>query len=184
MNQNAIILYLSIDIIKNITFSSMRKLSFLGIGPRIAIVFLPWLATSITMSCIMRGVFRYTSEKNTIVLITGIVLMTAGLIFYFSTVRILMAGLKETKLQTKGPYSLCQNPLYAVIFLIIIPALSLLLNSWLVLTSSLAGYIMFRIFISNEYSELEKFFGGEYLKYKKDTPEFFPFPVKKWFSKN
>ena len=128
----------------------MKKLSFLGIGPRIAIVFLPWLAATITLSCIKSGVFRYTSEKNKIILFTGIVLMAAGLIFYFSTVRILMAGLKETKLQTKGPYSLCQNPLYAAIFLIIIPALSLLLNSWLVLTSSLAGYIMFRIFINNE----------------------------------
>lgn len=162
----------------------MKKLSFLGIGPRIAIVFLPWLAASIALSCIKRGVFAYTSENYNTFLIVGIVLLAAGLIFYFSTVRILMAGLKETKLQTKGPYSLCQNPLYAVIFLIIIPALSLLLNSWLVLTSSLSGYLMFRLFISNEYSELEKFFGEEYLKYKKDTPEFFPIPIKKWFSKN
>lgn len=162
----------------------MKKLSFLGIGPRIAILLLPWLAASIALSCIKIGVFGYTSEQNNIVMIAGIVLMAVGLIFYFSTVRILMAGLKETKLQTKGPYSLCQNPLYAAIILLIIPALSLLLNSWLVLTSSLAGYIMFRIFIGSEYSELEKFFGEEYLKYKKDTPEFFPFPVKRWLSKN
>jgi protein-S-isoprenylcysteine O-methyltransferase Ste14 len=162
----------------------MKKLSFLGIGPRIAIVLLPWLAATITLSCIKSGVFGFTSEKNKIILFAGIILIVAGLVLYFSTVRILMKGLKETKLQTKGPYSLCQNPLYAAIILLIIPALSLLLNSWLVLTSSLAGYIMFRIFIGSEYSELEKFFGEEYLKYRKDTPEFLPFPVKKWLSKN
>jgi protein-S-isoprenylcysteine O-methyltransferase Ste14 len=65
--------------------------------------------------------------------------------------------------------------------LLIIPALSLILNSWLVLTSSLVGYILFKIFIRTEYNELEKFFGEEYRRYRDTTPEFFPFPIKKIF---
>lgn len=157
----------------------MKKLSFFGIGPRIALVLLPWLASTIILSCIKSKAFGYTSERNDVILFAGIILMVIGMVFYFSTVKLLLSGLKETKLQTKGPYSLCQNPLYAVIVIAIIPALSLLLNSWLILTSSLAGYIIFKIFIRNEYSELERVFGEEYLKYKKETPEFFPFPFKK-----
>jgi protein-S-isoprenylcysteine O-methyltransferase Ste14 len=105
--------------------------------------------------------------------------MAAGLLFYFSTIRLLLKGLKETRLITEGPYKLCQNPLYSSIILCIIPALSLLLNSWLVLTSCIVGYILFKVFIKNEYAELEKYFGEEYLKYKNQTPEFFPIPVKK-----
>ncbi len=81
---------------------------------------------------------------------------------------------------TTGTYSLCQNPLYASLILMIIPALSLLLNSWLILTSCIVGYIIFKRNIQQEYAELRRFFGESYLQYKNDTPEFFPFPVKKW----
>ena len=104
--------------------------------------------------------------------------MAAGLIFYFSTVRILLKGLKETRLMTKGPYVICQNPLYASLIPIIILALSLLLSSWLVLTTSVVGYILFKIFIKIEYTELEKYSGEENLKYKSESPEFFPRPLK------
>jgi hypothetical protein len=30
---------------------------------------------------------------------------------------------------------------------------------------------------------MEAFFGDAYLSYKNNTPEFFPFPVMKWFGK-
>jgi protein-S-isoprenylcysteine O-methyltransferase Ste14 len=161
----------------------MSKLSFLGIGPKIATVLLPWLAFTITLSCTRKELFIFSSDGK-IILLFGIILMLFGLIFYFSTIRLLLNGLKQSKLITTGAYSLCQNPLYSAIILFIIPALSLLLNSWLILTSSLTGYVMLKIFIRNEYKELEILFGDQYIKYKNETPEFFPFPVKKWFSKN
>lgn len=157
----------------------MNKLNFLGIGPKIAIVLLPWLGASIYLSCLKIKLFRYASEGSDILLTVGIVLMVVGLIFYFSTVRMLLKGLKETTLMTRGPYGLCQNPLYASLILVIIPALSLILNSWLVLTSSVIGYTLFKLFINSEYLELEKFFGEDYLKYRKNTPEFFPLISKK-----
>ncbi len=157
----------------------MNKLSALGIGPRIAVVLLPWLVTSIVLSSNKIKLFKYSTEDSVILIIAGIVLLAAGLIFYFSTVRMLLKGLKETRLITTGPYGLCQNPLYTSLILFIIPALSFLLNSWLVLTSTFIGYILFKLFIKTEYDEMEKFFGENYIKYKKETPEFFPFPKKK-----
>ncbi len=157
----------------------MKKLSFLGIGPKIAVVFLPWLAVTIVASILYKDIFVYTHSKNKIILVAGILFMAFALIFYFSTVRLLLSGLKETKLVTKGSFALCQNPLYMAIILLIVPALSLILNSWLVLTSSLAGYLMMALYIKDEYSELEHFFGEEYLKYKKETPEFFPLRLRK-----
>jgi protein-S-isoprenylcysteine O-methyltransferase Ste14 len=156
----------------------MKNLNFLGIGPKIAVVLLPWLAATIVLSSLKIGFFKYTSETSRVLHIAGIVFMAVGLIFYFSTVRMLLKGLKETRLMTKGPYSFCQNPLYASLILAVIPALSLILNSWLVLTSSIIGYILFKLFIKIEYRELEKFFGEEYIKYRNETPEFFPLPRK------
>jgi protein-S-isoprenylcysteine O-methyltransferase Ste14 len=160
----------------------MNRLNFFGIGPKMATVLLPWLTAAIVISYITDKIFTYVSVNSNVVLIAGTIIMALGLIFYFSTIRQLLKGLKETKLMTKGAYSLCQNPLYSSIILFIIPGLSLILNSWLVLTSSIIGYILFKIYITKEYKELEIFFGEEYLKYKNSTPEFFPLSFKKWFS--
>ena len=157
----------------------MNKLNFLGIGPKIAVIIIPWLAASIVLSCIHIDFFKYTLQGSNILLNAGIVVMIVGLVFYFSTARMLLKGLKETRLMTKGTYGLCQNPLYASVIIMIIPALSLLLNSWLVLTTSVIGYVLFKTFIKSEYAELERYFGESYLKYKRNTPEFFPLPMNK-----
>jgi protein-S-isoprenylcysteine O-methyltransferase Ste14 len=160
----------------------MSKLNFLGIGPKIARVLLPWLLISIVLSTHFKKMFSFTQEKSSLLFICGIILLGFGLIFYGSTVRLLLKGLKETRLVTNGAFSLCQNPLYSSIILFILPALSLIINSWLVLTTSITGYILFKVYIKKEYNELEKNFGNEYIKYKNETPEFFPVPLKRWFS--
>jgi protein-S-isoprenylcysteine O-methyltransferase Ste14 len=160
----------------------MGKLNFFGVGPKIGVILLPWLAATIILSCVKSNLFNFFKGSGHILLTAGIILMAFGLIFYLSTVRLLLKGLKETRLVTNGAFALCQNPLYSSIILFIIPALSLLLNSWLILTTCITGYILFKIYIRNEYKELEKFFGENYLRYKNETPEFFPIPLKKWFS--
>jgi protein-S-isoprenylcysteine O-methyltransferase Ste14 len=159
----------------------MEILSFYGIGPKIAIIALPWLAVTITMSMIFENTFVYSDPENRKLFYTGLVLLILGLAFYFSTIPLLLKGLKETRLVSNGAYYLCCNPLYASLILLIIPGISLMMNSWLVITTSVAGYIAFKSVIRGEYLEMEKFFGDEYRKYREATPEFFPFPVKKWF---
>ncbi len=159
----------------------MGKLNFLGSGPKIATVLLPWLALTIILSILYKGQFSYISDNPKPLNIAGIILLVFGLVIYATTVKLLLKGLKETKLVINGSYYLCQNPLYSSILLFIIPSISLLMNSWLILTSSIAGYIIFKFCIRKEYIELEKFFGDEYIKYKNATPEFVPIPIKKWF---
>ena len=117
----------------------MNKLNFFGVGPKIGKVLLPWLTVTVILSC-TTNLFAFTSEDTRLQTIAGTFLMIFGLIFYFATVKLLLKGLKEIRLVTNGAFSLCQNPLYAAIILFMIPALSLLLNSWLVLTSSVVGY--------------------------------------------
>ena len=156
----------------------MDKLNFLGIGPRVAFILLPWLGTSIVLSIRNIEFFKLTSWNTDIIMIVGIVLMIAGLVFYFRTVRLLLKGLRENRLVTQGPYSYCQHPLYASLILCVIPSLSLILNSWLILTSSIIGFFLFKVYIKNENRELEKFFGEDYLIYKRKTPEFFPLLIQ------
>ncbi len=160
----------------------MGKLNFFGAGPRIGRITLPWLTLTVIMTLLKKELFVFTTTCAQTVQIAGFIILGIGLIFYFVTVRGLLKGLKETKLVTRGGYFFCQNPLYASLVLMIIPGLALILNSWLILSTSVTGYIMFKIHINSEYSELERIFGETYLKYKKETPEFFPFPKKKKYS--
>lgn len=159
----------------------MGKLNFFGAGPKIAKITLPWLALTIVLTVVKNELFVFSPGGNYLIRNAGFIILGTGLIFYVITVRGLLKGLKETKLMTTGGYFLCQNPLYASLILLIIPGIALLSNSWLILTTSVIGYIMFRLNIKSEYSELERVFGESYLKYKSETPEFFPFPVKKLF---
>lgn len=152
----------------------MRKLSFFGIGPKMAVVLLPWFTASIIISRIMNDIFAWSKDGAHLLIIPGIIMLAAGLILYTSTVRQLLNGIKETRLITSGVYGKCRNPLYAAIILLIIPSISLILNSWLILTSSVVAYILFKLLIKDEYNELERVFGEEFLRYKGETPEFFP----------
>jgi protein-S-isoprenylcysteine O-methyltransferase Ste14 len=153
----------------------MNKLNFLGVGPKIGLIALPWLAATIVLSILFKETFLISGKYGNLVFYAGVGLLIAGLIFYFFTVPLLLKGLKETKLVVKGTFSLCCNPLYTAIILLIVPGVALMMNSWLVLTSSIAAYIAFKMYIKAEYAELEKFFGDEYIKYRERTPEFFPF---------
>jgi protein-S-isoprenylcysteine O-methyltransferase Ste14 len=162
----------------------MKKLTTLGIGPKIGMVALPYAALAILLSIYFSPTFAFSVQFAKQILIAGIVVTSIGFLFYVVTVVMLMKGVKNTKLMTAGTYFLCQNPLYASMILLLIPGLSLLLNSWLILTTSLVAYIMFKINIHTEYAEMEAFFGEPYREYRKTTPELFPFPFKKIFGNN
>ena len=159
----------------------MNKLNAMGIGPKVGGIVLPWLALAVFLSVRFKNTFAFLENENKILFFFGIAFVSAGALFYFFTVPALLKGLKETRLVTKGTFYLCCNPLYSSILLFIIPGVSFMMNSWLVLTTSIVGYALFKIFIISEYTEMERFFGNEFREYKAETPEFLPFPVRKWF---
>jgi protein-S-isoprenylcysteine O-methyltransferase Ste14 len=162
---------------------TMKKLNALGIGPKIGMVTIPYFLVTLFLSIYYKDIFRVCTTWDRPLYIAGIILLVIGLVFYFVTAIFLLKGIKNTRLMTGGTYYLCQNPLYAGIILMILPSVSFLLHTWLILTTSLVAYIMFKINIKSEYAEMESFFGDAYLAYKKKTPELFPFPFKKWFGK-
>ena len=156
----------------------MTKLTFFGVGPKIGIIALPYLTCSILLTLVFPDIFTFGEPTKSVFLIAGIILAAAGLIFYLVSARLLMGGLQNTRLVTTGPYRYCRNPLYAAIILLIIPGIGLIMNSWIILTTSIVGYLMFTRCIRGENDELDSFFGDEYRKYRKSTPEFFPFGPK------
>ena len=159
----------------------MNKLNAMGIGPKVGGIVLPWLALAVFFSVKFKSSFAYLENDSRILFFVGIAFLSIGALLYLFTLPALLKGLKETKLVTTGTFYLCCNPLYSSLILFIIPGVSFMMNSWLVLTTSIIGFTLLKIFIRSEYMEMEKFFGSEFRKYRAETPEFLPFPVRKWF---
>ena len=147
----------------------MEKLSFFGVGPKIGRIVLPYLAVAIVMTVIFPCTFSFGGDLRLPLMIAGIVLLVIALVFYFSTLRLMLPGIKENRLITTGAYRLCRNPLYAALILFFVPGLALLLNSWLILTSCIIAYLVFRIYVHEEEEMLERIF-GDCLLYTSPSP--------------
>ncbi len=152
----------------------MEKLTFLGIGPKIGRVALPYLAAAITLNILYPPVFSFGEAVKLPFKVAGIVLLAISLVYYFSTLRMMIPGLRANRLITKGAYSICRNPLYSALILFFFPGLGLVCNSWIILTTSIVAYLVFRMAIHEEEEQLERIFGDEYRVYMKRTPRFIP----------
>lgn len=161
----------------------MNKLNALGIGPKIGMIAIPYLIVAIVLTHFYGNIFSIGGMIREPLFWAGVVLLVIGVVFYLVTVRLLLKGIKTTALMTTGTYYLCQNPLYSCMILMLVPGISLVIHSWLCLTTAVVAYILFKINIRSEYREMESVFGDEYLAYKARTPEIIPFPVRKWSGK-
>jgi protein-S-isoprenylcysteine O-methyltransferase Ste14 len=156
----------------------MEKLNFFGVGPKIGRIVLPWLAITIALTIIFPAVFTMGAVLRQPFFIAGIFLIVVSLVFYFTTLRLMLPGIRENRLITTGAYRLCRNPLYSALILFFMPGLALLLNSWIILTVSLVGYVTFRRFVHEEEEVLERIFGEEFRSYRARTSCLFPNPFK------
>ena len=154
----------------------MEKLTFLGIGPKIGRIVLPYLASAIALTIIFPAKFTFGKAVEEPFLIAGIILLAVALVFYLTTLRLMLPGIRANRLVTGGAYRLCRNPLYSALILFLVPGLGLLLNSWIIITTSILGYLVFRKFIHEEEELLERLFGDEYREYHEKTSQFFPHP--------
>lgn len=152
----------------------MAKPNYFGVGPRIARVLLPWLAATILISLFYPTLFTFPASFQPWLLIFGAVWLLPGVIFYAISGKMMTKAVKEGRLITSGPYRYSRNPLYAMVILNIIPGIGLMMNSWLVLTTTIAGYLVFKRCIRGEYEEMSALFGETYRDYSHRTPEFFP----------
>ncbi|MFZ4522204.1 MAG: methyltransferase family protein [Bacteroidales bacterium] len=161
----------------------MNKLKMFGVGPKIGKTAFPFALFGIIAPLFWPQWFNFVEVLHPFLYPAGLALFITGIISYGVSVKFLLKGLKNTTLVTTGPFYLCRNPLYTSIILLLIPGVSLIINSWPMLMVSIVAYIRFRMLIAAEYTEMATFFGKEWERYRSNTPEFFPFPVKKWFKK-
>jgi protein-S-isoprenylcysteine O-methyltransferase Ste14 len=136
-----------------------------GVGPKIAIPSIIYLLITIIVDNLYYPVFKFTLSSHSTLIINGVILILISIGLVIICARKLVKSFNANLLMTDGLYKVCRNPLYAVYLIFVYPGLSLILNSWLVLTTVIVNYILLQIFIKAEYKYLEETFGEEYKTY-------------------
>jgi hypothetical protein len=62
---------------------------------------------------------------------------------------------------------------------ILLPRISIMMNSWFVMTAAIIGQVFMILFVKSEYEEKERFPGEELRKYRPETYGFLPVQYRK-----
>ena len=136
-----------------------------GAAPMIAVPTFLYLIITILITYFYEGIFKITSQSNTIIVTSGAVLIISGVVIVASCGRKLLKTFDKGILITDGLYKFFRNPMYAAYLILIIPGISLLFNSWLALTTVILNYVLFSFMVEREYQYLRDKFGKEYEDY-------------------
>jgi protein-S-isoprenylcysteine O-methyltransferase Ste14 len=143
-----------------------KKMTVMGTGPATAVPAFAYLALAIVLDYVLRPRFRLHASFDA-VLPWGIALIAVGLIVLLLSSAQMMWAFRHHELATTGFYGISPNPMFMSYVLFILPGLSLLLRSWLVLTSSLVFYVLIRVMSRPEEEWLKQEFGERYLEYRR-----------------
>ena len=97
----------------------------------------------------------------------GIALIVVGFVVLGASAAQMLRAFKRHELATTGLCAVAPNPMFIAYVLFILPGLSLLLRSWLVLTSSIVFYVLIKIMSRPEEEWLKQEFGERYTEYRR-----------------
>ncbi len=140
-----------------------------GVAPKIAVPTLLYIILAVVMDSLTKPLFTITQNNYSTLVVIGVLLILIGVVLVSIVGRELVKSYKSTVLMTSGLYKVFRNPMYTAYLIFIMPGISILFNSWLVLSSVILNFILFQVFIKEEYKYLEKTFGEEYKRYLTDV---------------
>lgn len=148
----------------------MKKMTIFGIGHKAGLPTIVYLGLAIWLTNLYPNIFSYPiiALIESVRVTKGWVAIGIGLIILVLAAGHLLYAYSKHQLAKTGLYHLVPNPLYANAVVFLIPGLSLILNSWLVLTTSIVLYVLYRRYVGEEYDYLKQEFGKEYEDYYKN----------------
>ncbi len=152
------------------------SLTLAGIGPRLALVCLPYIALALSVMLVHPGFLDLGFLDTPGARMFGAAWLAVGVVFWAASAVHFLANFGKGKLITGGPFALCRNPIYASVILFVIPSLGVYFHSGLVLSISVVLYIGFKVAIHGETVPLRKAFGRDYDRYAASVNEMVPFP--------
>ncbi len=121
-----------------------------------------------------KSFFRYPFENMNLLRILGAVIFIVGIYLHLKAAKSMGKAFNENRLLTGKAFKYYRNPMYATLFFMIIPGLSLIFNSWMIVATIPILLITFFLYIHEEDEYLEKQFGDDYINYRKKVAILIP----------
>lgn len=145
------------------------KMGVMGIGHKAGAVVFGYFAATFAVSYFTAPVFRITEEFGALLAI-GIPLAVAGFAVNLIAAFQMLAAHKSDRLATGGLYRVFLNPMYFFQIFVTLPGLTLLTNSWLVLTTIPVGAVAVHLMAREESRCLDERYGEAFRAYRRNVP--------------
>ncbi len=152
----------------NLNGKQTKEMGFEGAGPKIMLPMFVTAAVTPGVSHVYRPMFNYP-VNSTETLAFGALFLAIGVPLWSFAVRTFFSAFSKGQLATQGPFAIMPNPIYGIFMILVIPGISLVIDSWMILLTSVLGYVALRMFIHEEVNALQEKFGVEYVEYRKNV---------------
>ena len=139
-----------------------------GSGDLIALFSLPFVIGGFAIQIAAPTLLAVDASSGPIRAI-AIFLLTIGGLTWAWSVALILSRVPKGELITTGPYAVVKHPLYTSVGLLVLPALGVLLGTWLGAIIGVAVYVGSRLFAPAEEAELQKTFGAEWEAYTRSV---------------
>jgi len=144
--------------------STLRAL--VGSGDRIGLTTLPVLALGLLLNVLRPAFFSVGGPALPLVVLAA-TMLALGVALWLSSVVLLLTRVPRKELITVGPYAVMKHPLYTGVALLVLPAVGLLLDSWVGVPIGLWLYGASRLFWADEERSLATEFGARWIEYSR-----------------
>lgn len=153
----------------NQNVKSTKRMRIEGAGPKIMAPLFVTFAITAWISYAYRPTFNYPLLPSEWTLALGALFLLVGVPFWLLSTGLFLLAYFRGRLETRGPFTLMLNPIYGSWIVFVIPGISLVLNWWPILLTSVVMYAAQRMFIHEEDDALREKFGRQYAEYRKNV---------------
>ncbi len=147
-----------------------KRMSVMGIGHKAGAVIGSYLVVTILLSILFRPLFQMTNQSYAVLLTVGIIMAVVGFSLNLAAAFQMLKAHRDDRLATTGFYGIFLHPMYFFQVFITLPGITLLFNSWLVLTTIPVGIVAVRQFSKEENRYLANRYGEAYQAYLQKVP--------------
>ncbi|HEX5099596.1 MAG TPA: isoprenylcysteine carboxylmethyltransferase family protein [Polyangiaceae bacterium] len=135
-----------------------------GSGDKIALATLPAVVIGLTLDALYPSAFSVGGPPRLVQWLCALTL-AVGLVNWAWCVALLLIHVPRHELITTGPYAWAKHPLYTGVALLVLPALGIVLDSWVGVPIGAALYFASRRFSPQEERVLAQTFGAAWNAY-------------------
>jgi protein-S-isoprenylcysteine O-methyltransferase Ste14 len=142
----------------------MKLRELVGSGDKIGLFTLPFAVIGLILNLANPPLFGVGGPAPAL-RVTSIVILVPGLLIWAWSALLILTKAPRGELIRAGPYALVKHPLYTGVALLVLPWISILLDSWLGMLIGVVLYIGARLFAPDEEAALAKTFGAAWDDY-------------------